>query len=189
MTTKKKSSRKRWSEIFERTLGVKGKIKMVELGVWHGIQAGRLLAMIPRLEWWGVDTWDPPLDGSSYLGSGAEIAEKNRDEFNAAYHLSVNAIRPFGERAHIIKADTVDAADQFEDYSLDVVFIDADHSYEGCRRDIIAWRSKVKPGGLLCGHDYANKNGDVKRAVDEQIGARVVLGADHTWFFRIPEDK
>lgn len=184
---KKKSNKKRWSEIFERTLGIKGKIVMVELGVWHGVQAGRLLAMIPRLEWHGVDTWAPPKEGSSYAESGAEIADKDGDAFSEAYHIAVRTIWPFRDRAHIIKADTVDAASQFADGSVDIVFIDADHSYEGCKRDIIAWKSKVKPGGLLCGHDYANKRGDVKKAVDEQIGTGVVLGADHTWFYRVPE--
>lgn len=33
------------------------------------------------------------------------------------------------------------------------VFIDADHSYEGCMRDYIAWERLIEPGGMLTFHD------------------------------------
>ena len=38
--------------------------------------------------------------------------------------------------------------------SLDLCFIDADHTYEGVSKDILAYQSKVKKGGIFCGHDY-----------------------------------
>lgn len=37
---------------------------------------------------------------------------------------------------------------------VDMVFIDADHSYEGCKGDIEAWLPNIKPGGILAVHDY-----------------------------------
>lgn len=37
---------------------------------------------------------------------------------------------------------------------VDIVFIDGDHSYEGCKGDIEAWLPNLKPGGLLLIHDY-----------------------------------
>ena len=53
-----------------------------------------------------------------------------------------------------IQLPSVEAAEQFEDGSLDVVFIDAEHTYEAVKADIAAWRPKVKKGGYLAGHDY-----------------------------------
>jgi predicted O-methyltransferase YrrM len=47
-----------------------------------------------------------------------------------------------------------DAVKSFDDETFDVVYIDADHSYESVKRDIASWRPKVKRGGVLCGHDY-----------------------------------
>ena len=39
------------------------------------------------------------------------------------------------------------------DASFRFVFIDADHSYEGCKRDVEAWAPLVEPGGVLGFHD------------------------------------
>lgn len=54
---------------------------------------------------------------------------------------------------------------EFEDESLDFVFIDADHVYESVLKDLRAWYPKVKRGGILSGHDF-NWVG-VERAVKE----------------------
>lgn len=40
------------------------------------------------------------------------------------------------------------------DRSLDWVYIDAAHDYEYVRKDIAAAVPKMKPDGLICGHDY-----------------------------------
>lgn len=45
---------------------------------------------------------------------------------------------------------------KFPDASLDWIYIDADHSYEGVRRDAAAAASKVRPGGYLVFNDYAH---------------------------------
>jgi predicted O-methyltransferase YrrM len=37
---------------------------------------------------------------------------------------------------------------------VDMVFIDADHTYNGCKGDIEAWLPNIKPGGILTVHDY-----------------------------------
>jgi predicted O-methyltransferase YrrM len=50
-------------------------------------------------------------------------------------------------------SDSLSAAPLIADNSLDLLFIDADHSYDAVRSDIEAWRRKVRPGGILCGHD------------------------------------
>lgn len=46
------------------------------------------------------------------------------------------------------------AAERIADGSLDVVYIDADHSYDGVMRDLTCYAPKVAPGGLMMGHDY-----------------------------------
>lgn len=62
-------------------------------------------------------------------------------------------------RGHTLIRETSDkASQQFEDNSVDVVYLDADHSFKGCSNDIDLWFPKVKEGGILAGHDYCNGN-------------------------------
>lgn len=83
-----------------------------------------------------------------------------------------------------IAKPSVEAAKAFEDGSLAIVFIDADHTYKGISTDIAAWRDKIKPGGILAGHDYRTEAWpDVTRAVDEAF-----YNAEHrgnSWLVRM----
>jgi len=46
----------------------------------------------------------------------------------------------------------------FEDASLDWVYIDTDHSYPTTRDELAIFSRKVKPGGVIAGHDYVSGN-------------------------------
>lgn len=54
----------------------------------------------------------------------------------------------------IIRDYSFNAVKQFPNECFDFVYIDADHTFEGCYQDIIDWYPKVKKEGILCGHDY-----------------------------------
>ncbi len=46
------------------------------------------------------------------------------------------------------------AAEKFDDYQLDIVYIDAVHDLVNIINDIYAWLPKIRNGGIICGHDY-----------------------------------
>ena len=59
------------------------------------------------------------------------------------------------------------AAALFAPQSVDLVFLDGDHRVAGVRQDIASYRPLVKPGGILCGHDYhIREHWGVTEAVD-----------------------
>ena len=75
-----------------------------------------------------------------------------------------------------IKMSSRAAAKYVRDGCLDLVFIDANHSYEAVKQDIELWLPKVRKGGIVSGHDYIVTEecpprfagyAGVKRAVDE----------------------
>ncbi len=71
------------------------------------------------------------------------------------------------EQVTFIQGRSDECAREVEDGSLDLVFIDADHSEESVLRDLEAWVPKVKPGRVIAGHDYGSHNHQgVKAAVD-----------------------
>ncbi len=73
-----------------------------------------------------------------------------------------------GYRAHIMIKDSVQAAKAFTGSQFDIVYIDADHTYEGVKADLEAWFPLVKKGGVFGGDDYENTTcPGVKKAVDE----------------------
>jgi GT2 family glycosyltransferase len=53
-----------------------------------------------------------------------------------------------------ILTSSVRAATLFPNESVDFCFIDGDHSYESVTADLNAWWPKIRPGGMLAGHDY-----------------------------------
>jgi hypothetical protein len=60
----------------------------------------------------------------------------------------------YGGRSKLVRSDSNYLINNVEDNSLDFVFIDGDHSYEGVKIDIENSFSKVKSGGLISGDDY-----------------------------------
>lgn len=68
--------------------------------------------------------------------------------------------------------------------SLDFVFIDGDHSYSGVTNDIINWLPKLKPNGVIGGHDYnpIEYPDNVIKAVDDFFGKEIVNVSKNSWY-------
>jgi predicted O-methyltransferase YrrM len=128
---------------------------MAEVGVRDGRTTFYLLDNCPNLTIYGID-----LSNAGYYNN--EIKAKYNDR-----------LIPIQGNSHLV-ADRVP--------QVDLVFIDADHSYNGCRGDIIAYSPKVKSGGILSGHDidYPGVNSAVKQYVKS-----FDVGPNNVWFTKI----
>lgn len=160
---------------------VHGYRKGAELGVSQGRFTMFLCATIHDMEMIAVDKWEEQPNNSAegqqtYLGWDHDVSYRCFTE---------NCDKFFPGRVQIIKSDTVEAAKLVADGSLDFVFIDADHSYEGCKRDIEAWFPKVRSGGMVAGHDYSLDWPMVMKAVDEKKW-KFAVGPDHVWMYLKP---
>lgn len=81
------------------------------------------------------------------------------------------------DRYTFIQAASQDAAKTWT-VPLDMLYIDADHTYEGAKADILAWTLHLKFGGLLVLDDYECPWHDVTQIVDE-----VCFAKSSTWRF------
>tara|TARA_R110000824_G_scaffold280514_1_gene468622 strand:- start:209 stop:871 length:663 start_codon:yes stop_codon:yes gene_type:complete len=61
------------------------------------------------------------------------------------------------ENVNLVMKFSIEASNMYEDNSFDVVYIDADHSYECLLEDLSVWSKKIKINGYLGGHDYRKK--------------------------------
>jgi len=125
-----------------------------------------------------VDLWQSYPDKSDHF--------EWRDHEQFYNHFKDVVDQHFADRVTIKRMDTVEASKDFADESVDFVFVDADHTYEGCKRDIQAWWPKVKKGGLMAGHDYNVKWPGVVIAVDE-LFPRTSKFSDSVWAIIKPE--
>lgn len=116
--------------------------------------------------YYAVDTW-----------AGGKNLPKDLSPEDRLARFKANVARnvpdPFVEA---IWMPSLEAAATFGDDSVDLVYLDADHRYEAVRADIAAWWPKVKPGGLLMGHDYGPGSPGVMRAVEERFRDGRVYG-------------
>lgn len=181
----------RAAEILNRVpVGAKG----AEIGVFAGEMSRALLGSDHGISLVMVDSWEGA--GASYQGDSGDwhagLAQAAQDGFFAQ---AQRRARFAGTRATILRMRSGEALSRIADRSLDFVFIDADHSYEGCKADIRGWAKKVKPGGWLGGHDYKNTDFPgfgVTQAVDEfasRAGLSLELGENFCWFTQIPMEK
>lgn len=95
------------------------------------------------------------------------------DELREAFFRNIKPVRTRMPLA-IHPVPSIEAAALFPDASCDVVWIDADHSYEAVKADIAAWLPKVKVGGYLGGDDWAFRG--VRAAVSETFPQGYMLG-------------
>jgi hypothetical protein len=90
---------------------------------------------------------------------------------------------PYGEVAFVYE-DSKTFAESIGDESLDFIFIDADHTYEGALRDFKQFWPKVKKGGIFSGHDLNIPT--VNKAIREFFGEKaseIIPLVDNAWLY------
>jgi hypothetical protein len=122
-----------------------------EIGVgWGGYSEEILKRWAGRL--WLVD---PLVSLQDYFEPETNTQERHRDCLIRLQSM----LGLYHPRAIYLPITSRDAITHFEDDSLDFVYIDANHAKEHALFDISNWYLKVKPGGILCGHDMYDKTG------------------------------
>ena len=131
---------------FPKLMRELGFTKGVEIGVATGRYSKWLCHQMPKLKLFLVDPWEAYSDYVEHHYSS--------DVLNGCYEQAKERLANYN--VEFIRKYSMDAVKDFLDDSLDFVFIDGNHSFEYVTEDIAAWSKKVKPGGIIAGHDYWN---------------------------------
>jgi predicted O-methyltransferase YrrM len=123
----------------------------VEIGVFKGNFSEFLLGETDLSVLTGVDSWEQNEKKTRAVYKKWAMNQKKLDE---AREEALAKLEKYGSRSVIVREISEVAADQFEDESLDFIYIDASHRFSGVAMDLLKWWPKLKPGGLFAGHDY-----------------------------------
>jgi hypothetical protein len=152
---------------------------VVEVGVymggttWYGAQAARdsFSRYVCVDHWRGAD--DLAVDDDIYEAFQANLRDAN-----------------LTDTVEIKRMSSLAAAAEFADESIDLIFIDGDHTHEGCKADILAWLPKLKEGAVMLGHDHSQRHfPGVVRAVKEIFGKPDEVSPGEYAIWKVTKDQ
>lgn len=141
----------------------------IEVGVAEGKFSEAMCLTIPGLKLSSVDPWKVGDDHRSRQ-IGQKLADQRYEEAKAR-------LNP--HNVQIVKNTSMEAVRAFADGMHDFVYIDGCHEFDYVMQDIIEWSKKVRPGGIVAGHDYYHfKHAGVMQAVE----VYTMMHSIHEWF-------
>lgn len=146
---------------------------VVEVGSWKGRSTKELLENCKGTVY-AVDHFNG--SDKDLSGDLAEVGLDTYDQFMSNVGNYHNLC--------VIKGDSIKMAETFNENTVDMVFIDAGHTYEECKADIESWMPKCRK--IICGHDYCEDHSGVKKAVDEKFSNVNVV--DSIWWVDLTKE-
>jgi predicted O-methyltransferase YrrM len=148
---------------------------MVEVGSWIGRSivyfAVESIRKNKDIKCYCVDIWSPY----------SEIPTHKLFENDEIYKTFLSNTENVRKNVEPIRKTSSLASEQFENESLDFVFIDAAHDLDNVLLDINLWLPKVKKTGIIGGHDYYLGN-DVFKAVNTIFPKNIIEINGPCWF-------
>lgn len=157
----------------------------------------RLFGLMDLLEHYVANKEWKVIEIGSYAGASAELIAQYVGEITCCdiweeyihpLERALNAYKNFEEtkerNLNIIecKKKSDELVNEYKNNTFDMIYIDADHSYESTKNNILKWFNKLKTSGIMCGHDYYMD--EVKRAVDDVFGSEnIKYFKDSSWSY------
>jgi len=144
---------------------------IVEVGSWKGRSTKELLEACEGTVY-AVDHFRGSTgDTTEYIADITDVHEEFMSNVGHYKNLSV------------LTGDSLEIANSFNGTKVEMVFIDAGHTYDECKADIEAWMPKCTK--IISGHDYGDDWPGVKKAVDEKFNKVNVV--DSIWWVDLRE--
>jgi len=133
-----------WGQIIAQ-----GKVAdIVEVGVWRGAYAAHMLKHCHGIaSYTMIDPWQQLPDWN-------KPANKNNAVFESIFAEAMACTDFAKDKRHVMRCTTKEAAPEIAPESLDMAYIDGDHTLRGITIDLMLMYGKLRPGGLLGGDDF-----------------------------------
>jgi hypothetical protein len=120
----------------------------VEIGVAFGSHSFEILKRTEIKKLYGID---PYKNYQEYDGDLMNMEQARMDDL---FSFVEKRLSFYGDRFELIRDFSHLCQERFDDDSIDFAYIDGNHFEGYIKRDIDIWWKKIKPGGMLSGHDY-----------------------------------
>lgn len=115
-----------------------------EIGVYKGKFCEKFC--LKGISMYAIDNW-----------SGRNTEEQIRQDY--LFEYSKKVLKRLD--CNVLRKTSMEAVLDFEQESLDFVYIDSDHTFKSIAEDLYEWYKVVKKGGIISGHDYAYTGKDL----------------------------
>jgi len=146
--------------------------KGVEVGVRDGGYSLTLMESILDLKLWGIDPYIP------LKGYRDHTRKQTFDRFYKEAHDKLDKYPDYT----FVRKLSLDAVNDFEDNSLDFVYIDGNHDFQNATNDIVEWGKKVRVGGIISGDDYFKHKGRARIHVYQVVNGYTEAEHIRPWF-------
>jgi predicted O-methyltransferase YrrM len=153
---------------------------IVEIGVWKGRSSALLAAesggVVHAIDDWRGQASNKDAEVNKELAEVGVDAVRLECEQHLAPWISTGQI-------HLYNSGSIEAAPVIAatvGMCVDFIYIDGNHTYDGCKTDIQLFKPLLRKGGTIAGHNYTSKG--VHQAVNELLGPIHVDG--RIWWSR-----
>ncbi len=131
--------------------------RIVEVGCFYGRSTNAMARANPGACITSIDTFED-----------VEWTRRYQRRFKDVPVFSQSAFEHYTADLPNVEAIAGFSPDVVQDWSepVDMYFEDAIHGNPGLKHNLDFWFDKVKPGGIVCGHDYAHRFCDIKSEID-----------------------
>ncbi|CEM24096.1 unnamed protein product [Vitrella brassicaformis CCMP3155] len=153
---------------------------VLELGVYEGELAFHLLRAFPNMSYVGVD---------AYFNDEFAPGSPQNQLFELVHQHVAKRMEDYQDRAILLKLSSEEALKIVPKGAFDLIFIDADHRYQHVKHDLEHWSEKVRPQGILAGHDFSPEwPGPVQAVFELRKSKPVNLGMSSVFYWYVGVD-
>jgi predicted O-methyltransferase YrrM len=135
-------------ELWTRLIQEAGVRTVAEIGVYRGRFAAALLDACPQLEtYYMIDPW-------RNLADWNKPANTSDDRFEAFHREAMERTEAHAAKRVVLRGTTTEVIDGIPDGSLDLAYVDGDHTLRGITIDLVRAWPKVRDGGWIGGDDF-----------------------------------
>lgn len=139
--------------------------EIAEIGVCKGVNAQWMVKNLKFQKFFLVDSWTAYEEKTLPFYFQAPESRNNvvekyyggspykQETLDALFH-GVEKQFAGNDKIKILRAKSAAASKEFADGSLDLIYIDADHTYEAVLDDLFHWESKLSKDGLIVMNDH-----------------------------------